>query len=294
MCLCESTSRAQPHDDAQRFAPGRLLIGFDRVDAAAAQVAASLVSLATSDEQLYRFKTMPWMAIVDVPVGTERQFFELLSLADGINWVSVDGYGGLTQNGTSCEDPNIYPSNDPYLEDQWWVERIRLDEVWAAGDLGLPDVVLAVIDTGVNYRHPDLAANMWVNDDPPGDVPGVGNGADDDDNGIVDDTHGAAFVSVGADGNPCNLGQCALLGVPYCETCDPGVDDPFDAPTYSYHAYGTTPLDCTSPSPPSQVGGWHGTAIASIISAIGNNNIAVRGFSCDVRLMPVRMFHWRG
>src|SRR5205085_5286787 len=40
-------------------------------------------------------------------------------------------------------------------------------------------------DSGVNYNHPDLAANIWVN---PGEIPG--NGIDDDHNGYVDDIHG--------------------------------------------------------------------------------------------------------
>ncbi len=45
--------------------------------------------------------------------------------------------------------------------------------------------IIAVIDTGVDYNHPDLKANMWVN---PGEIPG--NGIDDDGNGVVDDVHG--------------------------------------------------------------------------------------------------------
>ena len=47
------------------------------------------------------------------------------------------------------------------------------------------DVVIADIDTGVDVRHPDLAANMWRN---PGETPG--NGVDDEGNGYVDDVYG--------------------------------------------------------------------------------------------------------
>ena len=45
--------------------------------------------------------------------------------------------------------------------------------------------IIAVIDTGIDYNHPDLAANMWTNK---GEIPG--NGIDDDGNGVIDDVHG--------------------------------------------------------------------------------------------------------
>ena len=57
------------------------------------------------------------------------------------------------------------------------------------------DVVIGVIDTGVDYNHPDLNDNMWTN---PGEIPG--NGIDDDGNGFVDDFYGYDFVN--EDGDP--------------------------------------------------------------------------------------------
>ncbi|MFZ4574874.1 MAG: S8 family peptidase, partial [Phycisphaerales bacterium] len=61
--------------------------------------------------------------------------------------------------------------------------------------IGSRNVVIAVIDSGVDLQHPDLAANIWVN---PGEV--AGNGLDDDGNGFVDDVNGWDFGS--SDSNP--------------------------------------------------------------------------------------------
>ena len=57
------------------------------------------------------------------------------------------------------------------------------------------DVVIGVIDTGIDYTHPDLDDNLWVNE---GEIPD--NGIDDDSNGYVDDYHGYDFVN--DDGDP--------------------------------------------------------------------------------------------
>jgi subtilisin family serine protease/putative cell wall-binding protein len=80
--------------------------------------------------------------------------------------------------------------NDPYYADgtQWAPRRVQAEAAWslARGD----GVTIAIVDTGVDLGHSDLAAKIWAN---PGEIPG--NGIDDDGNGFVDDVIGWNFVS---------------------------------------------------------------------------------------------------
>ena len=66
---------------------------------------------------------------------------------------------------------------------------IRFVAAWSLARPSTNPVVVAVIDTGVDYTHPDIASNMWIN---PGEIPG--NGVDDDGDGYVDDYYGYDFA----------------------------------------------------------------------------------------------------
>lgn len=71
---------------------------------------------------------------------------------------------------------------------------INAPEAWEFGQ-GTGDTIVAVLDTGIDYSHPDLAANMWTN---PGET--AGDGLDNDGNGFVDDVFGYDFAN--GDGDP--------------------------------------------------------------------------------------------
>ncbi|MCU0548040.1 MAG: S8 family serine peptidase [Leptolyngbya sp. Prado105] len=76
----------------------------------------------------------------------------------------------------------------------WGLDAVSAPEVWNAGYTGR-NVVVAVIDSGVDFTHSDLNDNIWINQD---EI--LGNGIDDDYNGYVDDLIGWDFVS--GDNNP--------------------------------------------------------------------------------------------
>lgn len=85
--------------------------------------------------------------------------------------------------------PQIAPGADPLFAQQWGMNDIGVMEAWKI-TRGHPDMVVAVIDTGVDYTHEDLLPNLWRN---PREIPD--NGIDDDNNGYIDDVIGWDFVS---------------------------------------------------------------------------------------------------
>jgi hypothetical protein len=84
--------------------------------------------------------------------------------------------------------------NDRSYVDQWALSKIHVAEAWDTCR-GSSEVIVAVLDTGVDYDHPDLQGNLWTNDAERKGLPWV----DDDDNGYVDDILGYNFVAYSND-----------------------------------------------------------------------------------------------
>ncbi len=140
--------------------------------------------------------------------------------------------------------------NDPYFKDQWGLINLGLyangtpdadidaPEAWDIST-GNDNVVIAVLDTGIDYHHSDLILNIWNNS---GET-NCTNNVDNDGNGYRDDCLGWDFVN--------------------------NDNDPMDD-------------------------NMHGTHVAGIIGALGNNGTGITGVMWNVRLMPVKVLDANG
>ncbi|MDA2922673.1 S8 family serine peptidase, partial [Patescibacteria group bacterium AH-259-L07] len=140
-----------------------------------------------------------------------------------------------------------YIPRDNFYHEQWYLDRIQAPQAWDLTKGGSEDVVIAVLDTGVDVNHPDLKDNIWINVD---EI--RGDGIDNDNNGYVDDYYGWDFVRNSPDPRP-----------------------KFDE---SYTENGI----------------HHGTLVAGIAAAVGDNVEGVVGLSYKSKVMPLRVLNSEG
>jgi subtilisin family serine protease len=100
-------------------------------------------------------------------------------------------YAELSHVLSICVQPD-----DPEYGKQWGMEKIAAPEAWETCR-GSDNIVIAVIDTGVDYNHRDLQGNIWCNEAELNGTPNV----DDDGNGYIDDIHGYNFAYNNSDPN---------------------------------------------------------------------------------------------
>lgn len=121
---------------------------------------------------------------------------------DGDVWEAVDALSEV-QGIVDAQPDYVYrttaigvpdATTDPDFDRQWYLSELHTQDIWQEyADLGMTpgmETIVAVIDTGVDYTHPDLIPSMWVNTAERNGTPGV----DDDGNGYVDDIYGATTV----------------------------------------------------------------------------------------------------
>ena len=129
--------------------------------------------------------------------------------------------------------------NDPLYSSQSNITATNIDDVWDQYTTGDGSQVIAILDTGGDYTHPDLEPNTWINE---AELNGV-EGYDDDGNGYIDDIRGWDFINLD-----------------------------------------NAPLDDN----------MHGTHVAGIAGAVGNNGIGIAGAAWDVKLMHIKVFQSTG
>ncbi len=160
-------------------------------------------------------------------------------------------------------------SNDQYSDTQWYIDNsgkytkltklaaqeitstpdIDMDvaEAWEAmadAGLGKKEVIIAIIDTGIDYQHPELADHMWINK---GEIPG--DNIDNDNNGYVDDVYGWDFYN--NDSTVCHY--------VYSDLYQKNLADPNDNDN-------------------------HGTHVAGAIAAAMNNEMGIAGIASNINI----------
>ena len=176
----------------------------------------------------------------------EGSFLQLQSLDENIEYVQK----------AATYQINFVP-NDSLVSQQWALSKIQAFDAWDKTQ-GTDSVLIGIIDTGIDYFHPDLQNKIYQN---PGEV-GIDafgndkktNGIDDDNNGFIDDYRGWDFTD--------------------------RVGFPFDSTGGDYLGWDNDPLDEQG----------HGTYISGIAAAQTNNITGVAGVAPNIKLMNLRAF----
>ncbi|MHC4110777.1 MAG: S8 family serine peptidase [Planctomycetota bacterium] len=182
------------------YAEGELLVRFaPQVDACEPSVdkASMLTSILGSASVEQEYSIVPELCLIRLPEGmTVEEGIRLLSESNDVLYVEPN---------YEVKALSVIP-DDPMFDSLWNMHNtgqtggtadadIDAPEAWDITTIGDSEVIVAVIDTGVDYQHPDLAANMWVNE---AEFDGTA-GIDDDNNGYVDDIYGYDFYNYDAD-----------------------------------------------------------------------------------------------
>ena len=150
---------------------------------------------------------------------------------------------------------HILPPDDSLYSAQWYHHKVQALEAWQNYTVN-PDIIIAIIDTGIDYNHPDLRGSIWsngaedLNDNGVLDSLDINN-MDDDGNGYIDD----------------------VIGWDFTDTKRFPDKGDFENPD-------NDPLD--------EYAAGHGTQIAGIIAAQSNNSIGISGLLPGMKVMNLR------
>lgn len=264
-------SWAQGEPDLPTFAPGEILLklqsGLGDVQAEVKDEGVT-TGLASLDLLNQRFGVITMKRAL-FPLAGEKGNEQVARLADELSrvyllelqngqdvWAIVEAYGHDPH--VAYAQPNylnrlcVVP-NDSLYHEQWALSKMQMPAAWDI-ERGSEEVIVGIVDSGIDYHHQDLADNVWINSGE--DLNGNGqvdstdfNGVDDDDNGYTDDIRGWDFT---------DAPQFAGLG--------------------DYRERDNDPDD--------DVG--HGTHVSGIVAATADNHIGIAGLCWHSKLMPLR------
>lgn len=184
---------AKSHDDLLAQAAGNHMYNTQRIMVKAnSYQEAKQIAQANDLKVLKDFKALSnkrgqWYGVFAKKSGNT---FAIEQIVDNLKKTPGIIYAGFDYELSICQTPN-----DPKFSELWGMHNTGQTGGTADADIDAPEawdlatgsssVIVAVIDTGVDYNHTDLSPNMWHN---PGEI--AGNGIDDDGNGYIDDIYG--------------------------------------------------------------------------------------------------------
>ncbi|MET0405781.1 MAG: S8 family peptidase, partial [Cystobacter sp.] len=223
---------------ARGYVEGELLVRF-REPVQASALAAT--EAAPGARVVHSYASLPGLRLIRLPGGSDME--QALAAYQRDPRVLYAGRNALYSIDGTPRAPG-----DSRFGELWGLNNTGQTGGSAGADIGAlqawglttgdSEVALALIDSGMDYTHPDLAANVWWN---PGEIPG--NGLDDDANGYVDDVHGINAIT--------------------------GSGDPMDD-------------------------GNHGTHVAGILGAVGDNGLGVTGVNWNAKLIACKFLDKTG
>ena len=195
----------------------------------------------------------------EAPASLEAQGFRQLPVPEGM---TPEAYSAWLESQpgvlNASPDPIVTAAAGPndfyYRVQEGYLDPIGASAAWDI-TTDAEEIVVAVLDTGIDFRHRDLVRNLWQN---PNDADN--DGVDDDNNGCIDDRYGCRFLTA----KPERIKECGYT------SSTPNGDIRDD--------HGTT-----------ESLGSHGTSVAGIIGARGNNQIGITGVAWRVRLMTLKV-----
>jgi subtilisin family serine protease len=139
-----------PPPNAQ-YVPGELIVGFQTLPNVQSFAQAQGVQVRPGTQTIHALNA----AVVNVPAGQEEAYRKKLASSPGVLFVEPNYI--VSAAADYFPDDPLFPPTEEFPEGQWAPLQIQAPAAWGSGVTGSNSVVLAVLDSGVDASHPDLA-----------------------------------------------------------------------------------------------------------------------------------------